>query len=48
MAPGTILGHEGALISQLTGTSDAIEAYERFDRREEGWLKVELDPAAAA
>lgn len=21
-----------------------VEAYERFDRREPGWLKVELDP----
>ncbi len=35
------------MLSQLTGTSDVIEGYERFDRRDEGWLKVELDPAAA-
>jgi threonine dehydrogenase-like Zn-dependent dehydrogenase len=27
----------------LTG---AIEAYETFDRREPGWIKVELQPAA--
>jgi threonine dehydrogenase-like Zn-dependent dehydrogenase len=32
----------------LTGTetiADAVEAYEHFDRREQGWIKVELDPA---
>lgn len=28
--------------------SDAIEAYKHFDRREEGWLKVELLPTVAA
>ena len=34
----------------LTQRSDvsvgAIEAYETFDRREEGWIKTVLDPAA--
>jgi len=30
-------------VEPLTG---AIEAYETFDRREPGWIKVELDPAA--
>jgi threonine dehydrogenase-like Zn-dependent dehydrogenase len=24
--------------------TDAIEAYETFDRRESGWIKVALDP----
>jgi len=32
-------------ISQEVGTSSAIEAYERFDQREEGWLKTVLDVA---
>jgi threonine dehydrogenase-like Zn-dependent dehydrogenase len=35
-----------ALVSQHTPASSAIEAYEQFDRREQGWLKVELEPAA--
>jgi threonine dehydrogenase-like Zn-dependent dehydrogenase len=35
-----------ALVSQHTPVSSAIEAYEQFDRREQGWLKVELEPAA--
>jgi threonine dehydrogenase-like Zn-dependent dehydrogenase len=35
-----------ALLSQHTPASSAIEAYEQFDRREQGWLKVELEPAA--
>jgi threonine dehydrogenase-like Zn-dependent dehydrogenase len=33
----------------LTNTeplTSAIEAYEAFDRREPGWIKVELEPAA--
>ena len=29
-------------ITQQVGTTSAIEAYETFDRREEGWLKTEL------
>lgn len=28
-------------------TTDAIEAFERFDRREEGWIKTVLDATAA-
>jgi threonine dehydrogenase-like Zn-dependent dehydrogenase len=28
--------------------TSAIEAYEAFDRRDEGWLKVKLEPAGAA
>jgi threonine dehydrogenase-like Zn-dependent dehydrogenase len=35
-----------ALITQHTPVSSAVEAYEQFDRREQGWLKVELEPAA--
>jgi threonine dehydrogenase-like Zn-dependent dehydrogenase len=33
------------LISQKELLTDAIEAYREFDRREAGWLKVELMPA---
>jgi threonine dehydrogenase-like Zn-dependent dehydrogenase len=36
--PTTVLTQDQPLVS-------AIEAYESFDRREEGWLKVELEPA---
>jgi threonine dehydrogenase-like Zn-dependent dehydrogenase len=35
-----------AAITQLEGVSGAIEAYEAFDDRRPGWLKVELEPAA--
>ncbi len=35
------------VLTQLAPVSDAIEAYEAFDRREEGWIKVELVPGAA-
>lgn len=37
--PSKLLTHEAPL-------TDAIAAYEAFDRREEGWVKVELEPAA--
>jgi len=33
------------LLTQLEPMGDAIEAYEAFDRRAPGWLKVELVPA---
>jgi threonine dehydrogenase-like Zn-dependent dehydrogenase len=33
------------LISQVEDIEDAIEAYRHFDRRESGWMKVELAPA---
>jgi threonine dehydrogenase-like Zn-dependent dehydrogenase len=36
--PAQILSHRGALV-------DAIAAYKSFDRREEGWTKVELTPS---
>jgi threonine dehydrogenase-like Zn-dependent dehydrogenase len=34
------------VITQLEGVRTAVEAYEAFDHREPGWLKVELQPAA--
>jgi threonine dehydrogenase-like Zn-dependent dehydrogenase len=34
------------VLTQHQGLTSAIEAYESFDRREEGWIKVELTPAA--
>lgn len=35
-----------ALVTQVADARDAVEAYEEFDRREPGWLKVALDPAS--
>lgn len=35
-----------ALISKQEPMTSAVEAYEAFDRRRPGWLKVELQPAA--
>ena len=35
-----------ALVTQIADARDAVEAYEEFDRREPGWLKVALDPAS--
>src|SRR5712672_3223842 len=32
------------LLSQRAPMSDAIEAYKEFDRRQPGWIKVELQP----
>ena len=34
------------LLTQLEPLSDAIAAFEAFDRREHGWVKVELEPVA--
>ena len=34
------------ILTQTEPLADAIEAYEAFDRRESGWVKVELKPAA--
>jgi threonine dehydrogenase-like Zn-dependent dehydrogenase len=34
------------VLSNLEGVTDAISAYEAFDKRQPGWLKVELEPAA--
>ena len=35
-----------AFITQHAGIADALDAYRSFDRREEGWVKTVLDPAA--
>jgi len=35
-----------AVLTELHGVTDAIEAYKAFDERRPGWLKVELQPAA--
>jgi threonine dehydrogenase-like Zn-dependent dehydrogenase len=34
------------ILTNIEPITDAIEAYETFDRREPGWIKVELNPAA--
>ncbi len=34
------------VLTQLEGATAAIEAYEAFDERRPGWVKVELEPAA--
>ena len=34
------------ILTQTEPLSDAIEAYKAFDRRESGWVKVELKPQA--
>lgn len=34
-----------SLLTNVESVSDAIEAYKHFDKREPGWLKVELVPA---
>jgi threonine dehydrogenase-like Zn-dependent dehydrogenase len=35
-----------AVLSELQGVTDAIDAYRAFDERRPGWLKVELEPTA--
>jgi threonine dehydrogenase-like Zn-dependent dehydrogenase len=35
-----------SVITQLEGVRTAVEAYEAFDERRPGWLKVELEPVA--
>ena len=35
------------ILTQQEPMTGAIDAYEVFDRREPGWIKVELEPAAA-
>jgi threonine dehydrogenase-like Zn-dependent dehydrogenase len=34
------------VLTEVAAFHDSIEAYEAFDRREKGWLKVALEPAA--
>jgi threonine dehydrogenase-like Zn-dependent dehydrogenase len=35
-----------SILTQTEPLTDVIEAYEVFDRRRPGWIKVQLDPAA--
>jgi threonine dehydrogenase-like Zn-dependent dehydrogenase len=42
MKPGTILGHE----AKVELMSDVIAAYKAFDKRQAGWIKIELRPGA--
>jgi threonine dehydrogenase-like Zn-dependent dehydrogenase len=35
------------ILTRIEPMRDAIAAYEAFDARQPGWLKVELKPAAA-
>jgi threonine dehydrogenase-like Zn-dependent dehydrogenase len=37
----------GKLVTQDAALTSAIDAFRAFDRREEGWIKVKLEPAAA-
>jgi threonine dehydrogenase-like Zn-dependent dehydrogenase len=37
-----------ALVTQIEDVHDAVAAYEQFDRRRAGWLKVALDPAGVS
>jgi threonine dehydrogenase-like Zn-dependent dehydrogenase len=34
------------VLTQVDDVVDAVEAYQSFDRREPGWIKVALDPRA--
>jgi threonine dehydrogenase-like Zn-dependent dehydrogenase len=34
-----------AVLTQVEPITSAIEAYEAFDKREPGWIKVKLDPS---
>lgn len=36
------------VLTKMKLTTSAIEAYGHFDRREAGWIKMELKPAMAA
>ncbi|HJT22757.1 MAG TPA: zinc-dependent alcohol dehydrogenase [Nitrospira sp.] len=36
------------VLTQVAPLMTALEAYKHFDRRQEGWIKVMLDPAAVA
>jgi threonine dehydrogenase-like Zn-dependent dehydrogenase len=37
-----------AVVTQVEEITGAVQAYEQFDRRRAGWLKVTLDPATVA
>jgi threonine dehydrogenase-like Zn-dependent dehydrogenase len=34
------------ILTNRVGLADALDAYRSFDAREDGWIKVELMPAA--
>jgi threonine dehydrogenase-like Zn-dependent dehydrogenase len=34
-----------AILTQREPLSNAVDAYEQFDLRQPGWIKVELEPA---
>ena len=36
------------VLTKIEPLTDVIEAYERFARREAGWIKTELKPVAQA
>lgn len=40
--------HPEQFFTQKVPVTSAIEAYHHFDRHEDGWLKVKLEPAATA
>ena len=37
---------QGAILSQDTPVTSALEAYEAFDQRRSGWMKVSREPSA--
>lgn len=37
--------HPAEMLTRRESFDDAIEAYESFDRREDGWMKVKLEPS---
>jgi hypothetical protein len=34
------------VLTEFEPLTSAVEAYKAFDRRQPGWIKVKLDPAA--
>jgi threonine dehydrogenase-like Zn-dependent dehydrogenase len=41
---GTI--HPSTVLTQIEPLTDALEAFRQFDLRRQGWIKIELVPAA--
>ena len=46
MQPGTGAFDPTEILTPTEPITGAIEAYEVFDQRQPGWIKVKLDPAA--
>jgi threonine dehydrogenase-like Zn-dependent dehydrogenase len=46
VANGTM--NPSRILTQRTQFTGVIDAYEQFERRQQGWLKVELVPSKAA